>query len=361
MSEQAQFSNENIITNIPKQKKKSSLWVYIVLFIVTFFSTAIAGAQWAGVDYLNLLNWHYGITYAVLIMIFLSAHEFGHYTASRIHKVDATLPYFLPMPIVYLSPFGTFGAVIKTRTPILTRRALFDIGAAGPIAGFIVSLGFLIYGLMTLPGIDFIYHIHPHYLTKFGGKIPHTSLFFGDTLLYSFLAKIFANPSGFLPPMNEIYHYPYLNVGWFGLFVTSINMLPIGQLDGGHIVYAMFGGKAQSRIARIVWWALIIISSGAALNFLYDILKVDNPGSVYIFLQSTFLPILKWLKEYAPWYMAGWGGWLLWVIIAKFFIKMNHPNIAGDERLDSKRMAIGWFAILIFILSFSYNGIYYIE
>jgi membrane-associated protease RseP (regulator of RpoE activity) len=361
MSEQPQLTDQNNIRNIPKRKKIISLWIYIFLFIVTFFSTAIAGAQWAGVDYLNLLNWYHGITYAVLIMIFLSAHEFGHYIASRIHKIDATLPYFLPMPIVYISPFGTFGAVIKTRTPILTRKALFDIGAAGPIAGFFVSLGFLIYGLMTLPGIDFIYKIHPHYLTEFGGKIPHTSLFFGDTLLYSFLAKIFANPSGFLPPMNEIYHYPYLNVGWFGLFVTSINLLPMGQLDGGHITYAMFGGKIQSKIAKISWWALIFICSGAALNFLYDILKVDNPGSIYNFLQSALLPTLKWLKEYAPWYMAGWGGWLLWVIIAKIFIKLNHPIVADNEKLDTKRMAIGWFAILIFFLSFSYNGIYFIE
>lgn len=361
MSEQSQLNDEIIFTNIQKPKKKPGLWVYIVLFIGTFFSTAIAGAQWANVDFLNLLNWHYGLTYAILIMTFLSAHEFGHYFASKIHKVDATLPYFLPMPVVYLSPFGTFGAVIKTRTPILTRRALFDIGAAGPIAGFIVSLGFLIYGLMTLPGIDFIYHLHPHYLTEYGGKIPHTSLFFGDTLLFSFLAEIFKNPTGFLPPMNEIYHYPFLNVGWFGLFVTSINMLPMGQLDGGHIIYAMFGSKAQGKIGKTVWWLLIVISSGAALNFLYDILKVDSPGSFYIFLQSTMIPILKWLKTYTPWYMAGWGGWLFWVIIGKFFIKINHPQVAGDEKLDTKRMIIGWIAILIFILSFSYNGIYYIE
>jgi membrane-associated protease RseP (regulator of RpoE activity) len=361
MSEPYQLTGDSYIKSKNKPIKKRTLLLQLILFVASFFSVALAGAQWAGVDYLNLFNWHYGLTYAILITIFLTAHEFGHYIASRIHKVDATLPYYLPMPIIYLNPFGTFGAVIKTRSPILTRKALFDIGVSGPIAGFIVSVGFLIYGLMTLPGIDFIYHIHPHYLTKFGGKIPETNMFFGDTILYYILSKIFANPSGFLPPMTEIYHYPFLNVGWFGLFVTSINMLPVGQLDGGHVVYSMFGGKVQSKVAKISWWALIFISSGALLNLLFDLLKWDNPGSVYIFLQNVLLPPLKWLKEYAPWYMAGWGGWLLWVIIAKFFIKLNHPQIGGDEKLDSKRMAIGWIAIIIFILSFSYNGIYFIE
>jgi membrane-associated protease RseP (regulator of RpoE activity) len=360
MSDSQTYYEQQYGFTAAQPRKNNKIILHIVLFIATFLSVGIAGTQWAGKDFTNLLNWHYGLTYAVLITTFLSAHEFGHYIASRLHKVDATLPYFIPMPIVYLNPFGTFGAVIKTRSPIANKIFMFDIGVSGPIAGFVVCFAFMVYGLMTLPGIDFIYNIHPYYLTKFGGKIPHTDLFFGDTLLYYVMAKLFANPHGFLPPMNEIYHYPFLNVGWFGMFVTSLNMLPIGQLDGGHVIYSMFGGRIQKKVSRIAWWLMIVIGIGSLLELLYEALKVDQPGGLYIFLQNSFLPILKWLKTYVPWYLSGWGGWLFWALVTRIFIKLDHPEIGGDEVLDSKRKMIGWLAIIIFIVTFSYNGIYFI-
>ncbi len=359
---QTYYEQQYSFAEAHKPKKDNKFVLHIVLFISTFLSVGVAGVQWAGKDFTNLLNWHYGLTYAVLITVFLSAHEFGHYFASRIHKVDATLPYYIPMPIVYLNPFGTFGAVIKTRSPITSRKAMFDIGVAGPISGFIVCFAFLVYGLMTLPGIDFIYKIHPYYLTKFGGKIPHTDLFFGDTILYYIMAKIFANPHGFLPPMNEIYHYPFLNVGWFGMFVTSLNMLPIGQLDGGHVIYSMFGGKIQRKVAKTTWWLMIVIGIGSLLELLYETLKISQPGGFYNFLQNSLMPVLTWLKNYVPWFMSGWGGWLFWALVTRIFIKLGHPEIGEeDEVLDSKRRMIGWAAIIIFIVTFSYNGIYFIQ
>lgn len=353
------FDNSDMLLQTPRKNK---YFLHIFLFIFTLFTCLLAGVQWAYKDFTNIANWEYGLTYAILIMVFLSAHEFGHYFASKYHKVDATLPYFIPMPLPLFVNFGTFGAVIKTRTQIPSSKALFDIGAAGPIAGFVVCLLYLIYGLATLPPIDYIYEIHPEYLLLYGGEIPKTSLHFGDTLLFTFLAKIFANPQGFLPPMNEIYHYPFLNVGWFGLFVTTLNMLPIGQLDGGHIVYAMFGAKNHKKIAKTSWWLILFIGFGSILEFLYIFLAPDtNPGNFKVASISNYLyDIISGMKELVPWYFHSWGGWIFWAVITKFFIKLWHPPVAYEEKLDSKRMMIGWITIIILFLSFSYNGIYFV-
>ncbi len=342
-------------------KQPSPLYVHILLFAVSFFTTALAGAMWANKDYTNLVNIQYGLTYATLILFFLAAHEFGHYFASKIHKVDASLPYFIPFPpLLYMPTFGTFGAVIKTRTPILSKRALFDIGAAGPIAGFIVCIVFLIIGFATLPPKEFIYTIHPEYRMLANGVIPSAGMHFGDTLLYSAFASIFANPNGWLPPTNEIYHYPLLNVGWFGLFVTTLNLLPIGQLDGGHICYALFG-KHQEKIARYFFWILIILSVGSILGMLYDILQYDDPSSIYVFLQDLLLPVLSKMKVAIPWFFQSWNGWLLWALLGRFLFKFKHPEVYDEQPLNTTRKVIGWFCIAIFILSFSYNGLFVVE
>lgn len=341
-------------------KSKQNYPLHLALFAFTFLTCMIAGAQWAYKDFTDVLNWHYGLTYASLIIFFLSAHEFGHYFAARYHKVDATLPYYIPFPIPLFVNFGTFGAVIKTRAPILSRTALFDIGAAGPIAGFIVCIFYLIYGFATLPPIDFLYNIHPEYLKLYGGAIPETSLHFGDTLLYWLLADIFANPNGFLPPMNEIYHYPFLNVGWFGLFVTCLNLLPIGQLDGGHIVYAMFGEK-HSKIARIAWKILLVIGLFSLLPVIYDLLKFNYPNGIYIFLQELLLPPLEWVKANLPIVFGLWQGWLVWAVITRFFIKLDHAPVPYSEPISKGREVIGWACFGILLLCFSYNGIYFVE
>jgi len=346
-----------------KKRKKHSVYFHLFLFIATFLSTAIAGAQWAGHDFTHLENIIYGFTYGILMSVFFLSHEFGHYFAARHHKVDATLPYFIPFPPApgLIGLFGTFGAVIRTRSPILSRKVLFDIGVSGPIAGFVVSLLFLIYGLMTLPTIDFIYNIHPNYVLLHRGMIPAEGLFYGDSILYHLLSSVFANSDGFLPPMNEIYHYPFLNVGWFGLFVTVLNMIPIGQLDGGHITYAMFGAKRQGQIARFFWWLIMIMGFLGFLSLTHDSLNYVKEGSSYYILKQLFFGPLHWIEINAPVLFDAWGGWLFWGLITRIFIKLDHPPVKENDDLDSGRMYIGWFAILILILSFSYNGIYFLE
>jgi len=328
--------------------------IHILLFLSTILTTTIAGTTWAGKDFLEITNWQYGLPYSLLLMAFLSAHEFGHYFASRYHKVDASLPYFLPMPIMFLSPFGTFGAFIKTYEPIPSRKALFDIGVAGPIAGFVVCLIILIIGLTNLPPKEYLYTIHPEFIGH-GGETSPYGLYFGTTLLYEFFVKLFVGQGEFLPPMNEIYHYPFLCVGWFGMFVTALNMIPIGQLDGGHIIYSMFG-KKQRIISRVFWWILLLIGVG---YFVGIALELFEQSLYMIFPTSSILNLFAWLKTHGAWYFEGWNGWLFWVFITRFFMKIDHPPIRINKQIGRKRMIIGYFAIVIFIVSFSFRGIYF--
>ncbi len=337
------------------------LFIHILLFAATFLTCMIAGSQWAYKEFWEVTNWYYGIEYAVLMLTFLTAHEFGHYIAARIHGVDVTLPYYIPFPFTFTINFGTFGAVIKTRTPIMSRKALFDIGVAGPLAGFAVCIIYLIYGINNLPGIEFIYSIHPEYITDHAGEIPSHGLHFGGTLLYSLLVEWFYTGNGFLPPMNEIYHYPYLNVGWFGLFVTTLNMMPLGQLDGGHISYAMFGRKNQFLIARVFWYVLMAIGLLSLVAFARQFLAIPSESRFIASLQDIFFVPLETVYSFAPWLFQGWTGWLIWGLIAKFFIKLKHPPVENEAPIGKTRMIIGWFSFVVLLLSFSYTGIYIIE
>jgi len=255
--------------------------LHIFLFAITFFTVTIAGVQWVLKDPFELTNLHFGLPYSLSILFIIASHEFGHYFAAKKHGVTTTLPYFIPFP------------------------------------HFIATLIVLIYGFENLPDIEYLYQIHPEY--RFLPKLPEGDLTFGDTLLFFLLKKLFSilNPDAFIPPMNEIYHYPYLCAGWFGLLVTAMNLIPVGQLDGGHIIFAMFGDKHKF-IARGFFFSLIFL------------------GVFGIFEQNL-----------------GWPGWLVWAFVLYFIVKIEHPPIGTFGLLDKKRMVIGWLAIAIFILSIS--------
>jgi len=329
--------------------------LHAVLFLLTFLSTLMAGSAWAGRDFTAVENWGAGLTYAILVMLFISAHEFGHYFAARYHGVATTLPYYIPMPLPWLMPFGTLGAVIRTRTPIRSRRALFDIGVAGPLAGFVVCLAILAVGFATLPGKEYLYAIHPEYRAL--PEIPRYGLTFGDTLLFAMMRSLLSRPDAFIPPMNEVYHYPFLCVGWFGLFVTALNLLPIGQLDGGHVLYAMVG-RRQHRIGRWVVVAMALVGIGPLLDGLRLLLHSDHPDRFMIVLQELLLPPLDWIATNAPWAFAGWSGWLFWAVLARFLFGIAHPPLDDPRPLDRTRMAVGLTAMIVFLLSIAPAGIY---
>lgn len=331
MSEQFDENYYSALKEQQQRKEKNRVFLHLGLFIITFITTTLAGADWTTGYAGSYTSWNYvlkGLPYSITIMFIISCHEFGHYFAARYHKVDATLPFYIPFPpIPFFLNFGTMGAVIRTKSPVRTKRAMFDIGVAGPIAGFIACVAVLIYGFTNVPGEEYILQIHPDYFSPEYGANALT-LEFGNTLLFSFLKLIFVSTNQFFPPMTEVYHYPYLCVGWFGLFITAMNMIPVGQLDGGHIAYTMFGDKIHYNIASISFLFLFIFGLSGLIDSIME------------------------------WHIGlGWEGWLAWSLILYFIIKIKHPPIPDYNKLDKKRMITGYFAFFIFIISFSFNPI----
>lgn len=324
MSENSEINlepaEETLEQNVNLKKGKYTFIINILLFIATFFTTTLSGVFWSNHDPYELFNFKYGLLYSFLLLLVIGSHEFGHYFAARVHKVDVTLPFFIPFPFLFLNPFGTMGAVIKMRARSQSRISLFDIGIAGPISGWVVTMIILIVGYLTLPPISYLYKIHPEYQTS---GIPTTGFTFGYNLVFYLFEKIFSGPRVFIPPMNEVYHYPFLCVGWFGLLITALNMMPIGQLDGGHISYAMFGEK-HKYVAYIVFILLVLFG---LLGLLPLIGVTYNYGSV---------------------------NWLVWALLIFFIIKIKHPPIVTDiyEPLGTFRTILGWISFIIFVISF---------
>ncbi len=291
--------------------KRPNYWFHLFLFLLTVLTTTMTGALMRGKDpFASWADFAVGLPYSFALLTILFSHEMGHYLTARRYGVDATLPYFIPFFVPAFHP-GTLGAFIKIRSPIPHKKALFDVGIAGPLAGFVMSVIFLVIGFMRLPDTAGIYayieQIHPLH------DAHGVDLVLGNTLLYDFMAKIFA--AGRLP-MDEIYHFPFIFAAWFGLLVTSINLMPIGQLDGGHITYAMFGSRARV-IAIVAFFSLI------GLNF---------------YLISNF-------NSYV---------WLLWTLLLLIFIRFRHPPTLDDTiGLDRKRKVLGWLSYIIFIVCFS--------
>ena len=316
----------------------------ILLFLLTFFTTTVAGVQWVGRDAFELTNLTYGLPYSIAILFVLGVHEFGHYFAARYHRVDVTLPYFLPFPPTpFFLNFGTLGALIRTRSIVPSRKAMFDIGVAGPLAGFVACIVVLVLGFLTLPGREYILALHPHYdfLTNSTNETQGLPLEFGNTILYSFLSSIFTDPARqFVPPMSELYHYPLLCVGWFGLFVTAMNLIPIGQFDGGHVAYTVFGDKHRF-IARFFFVLLVVLGLPSILDGLI------RGISTYFVAQP--------LGQVIPFAQYSWTGWFLWALISFYMVKLYHPPVPDESPLDQTRIVVGWVALVVFILCFSFS------
>ncbi|ANT64270.1 MULTISPECIES: site-2 protease family protein [Prosthecochloris] len=321
--------------------------LHLLLLLTTLLTTMWAGTFWAGqplrlptgTESLQpfLHDLLQGAPYALSLVFFLGTHEFGHFLAALRHRIDSTLPYFIPLPpIPFFLNLGTLGAIIRLRQPLASTKALFDIGAAGPLAGFVTTLGILVYGFTHLPDPSWIYTIHPEY--KPYGGIPeppaYGTLILGKNLLYLLLEQLFRPQH--LPPMHEMYHYPYLFAGWIGCFVTALNLIPAGQLDGGHIIYAMFGRTWHRRMATIIISLMILLGLP---SFLEAILAITLPGIGFV------LP--GWIASWS------WPGWLVWALVLKKVLGTRHPPSVTEHPLSRTRKAVGWLAIAIFILCFT--------
>ena len=286
-------------TSDESQPTPFSQWVLPSgLFLLTVFTTLWAGAYQAyngtvrGPVYFLLeypeTLWK-GIPFAGTLLFILVTHELGHYVLSRIHRVPASLPLFIPGPPHFI---GTFGAIIRMRGPIMNRRALFDIGVAGPLAGFVIAVVALIVGLQLSTVVD--------RTATFGLQL-------GEPLLLQFLSWLVI---GSLPPQADVVLHPIAFAAWFGLFVTSLNLIPIGQLDGGHVAYALWGNR-QKTMAFAVVPVLIVLG------------------------------------------FVGWPGWFIWAFMAGLW-GIGHPPIMDPATpLGQGRTIVGWLALAVFVLTFA--------
>jgi len=288
----------------------------LILFLLTLISTFLAGSLNSGgsqaqsfFEYFLPQNLWTGWPFACTLLGILTAHEFGHYFAARYHKVAVTLPYFIPMPITFL---GTLGAFIRLKEPVPDLRKLFDIGIAGPLAGLVLAIPLLFIGLSSSPVL----------VSNFveGGMLE------GNSLLY-YYAKIIVFGQVLPNPITgeDVFINQVTFGAWIGLLVTALNLLPVGQLDGGHTVYALFSRRSRIiNIGMLIIMALLAIAGLESLQELYPVL-------------INF----------------GFSGWFLWIGMILFIIGPFHPPALDDvTRLDRKRRLIGYLMIIIFILTF---------
>ena len=239
----------------------------------------------------------YGLSFSVSLLFILISHEMGHYVACRLYGVDATLPYFIPTPPL-IGPAGTFGAFIKILSPMPSRRAVFDIGLAGPLAGFVALIPIAIIGIATMETIS------PQQAANFVSPIV-----FSDPLLLKGIALAFGKNLQF--GIGN----PFYFAAWVGLLVTALNLIPSGQLDGGHAIYSVFG-------ARVHRWTGIIA-----------------------FVLMATLSILGWFLFGSP------SGFLIAVLLG-VMMRIKHPQPHDQSPLDAKRKAIAFLALVVFVLCF---------
>jgi membrane-associated protease RseP (regulator of RpoE activity) len=307
--------------------RPSKIWVNAVLFLFTVLTVLLAGALYSysgpapasiGKLFIGLLgNLGNGVAFAATILAILLAHEFGHYLAGRYHKTAVTLPYFIPFP---LSTFGTMGAFIQLKEPPKNRRILLDIGLAGPLAGFIVAIPLLLLGLYLSPvselpnqlpaGQGFegnsVLYLAMKYLVK-GEMLPQPSSYFGANPVLYWIKYYFTStplPSG----GRDVILHPVAWAGWAGLLVTAINLIPAGQLDGGHVLYVLLGRKA-GKFLPFILGALLLL------------------GFV-------------------------WSGWWLWVILLLVLGRFYAEPLDQITTLDPRRKRLAILGLVIFLLVF---------
>ena len=373
------------------RKEQKRILLQAALFVATFITTTLAGAQWTFgrtvfMDNFSWSDFTGGLAYSIPLMLILTVHEFGHYLVAMYYKVKASLPYYIPFPPIPFVPvsLGTMGAIIRMRTRPVSNVQNFDIGVAGPVAGFIVALFILAYGFMTLPPPEYVYQFHPEYeqygpnyadvvyspeYLKEHGPVLDVSI--GSNLMFWIFGEVFADPAR-IPSAQEMMHYPVLMACYIALFFTSLNLLPIGQLDGGHVIYGLFGYKTHRVIARVFFLALVFYA-GLGLSYIDPALPQKELllgiAGYLFFLFFTFaglrLPpkdtlmyvllmfaIQFSLMVYLPG-IKGYEGWILFALLIGRLIGTEYPPSEIERPLDTNRIIIGWIALLIFILCFS--------
>ncbi|WP_192820448.1 site-2 protease family protein [Rufibacter sp. LB8] len=366
---------------------KRKLALHLLLFLLTLVTTTIAGAEWrygkayflgpegfsltAGIPMKDFLG---GLAFSLAFLGFLTVHEFGHYLTARYYKVRVSLPYYIPVWLGVTAGIGTMGAFIKIKERIFSRKEYFDIGIAGPLAGFVVAVGVLCYGFTHLPPPDYIFSIHPEY-QLYGSQYANYvynqpgQMALGNNLLFWALETWLADPA-LVPNQYEVMHYPFLFAGFLGLFFTALNLLPIGQLDGGHILYGMLGYERFVKLSPILFTAFIFYAglgflpleqgwdaswwhwAGYALYLVIIFRPLFPDMTRGLYLAAGVLAGQAAVELYWP-EVSGYNGWLVFGLILSRFMGVFHPPSPDEQPLSQGRNLLGWFAVLLFVLCFS--------
>lgn len=274
-----------------------------MLFFLTLLFTLVIGIQYhisyhsislpAGSGFFDYLwrhpaAWQWGFAYSFSLLGILLVHELGHFFACRSHGIEATLPFFIPAPTL----IGTFGAFIKIKSPFSSKKALFDVGLAGPLAGFLAALPVIFIGISQSRIVE--------------KEVLQSGIALGEPLIFKWISWFVLGP---IAAQHDILVHPMAFAGWFGLLATAFNLFPIGQLDGGHILYALIGKKAYyAGVASI---------------------------AVIMLLGITY-----------------WQGWLFWALIVTL-VGLRHPPISAAEGIGWQRKILAMLALLIFLVSFT--------
>ncbi len=372
-----------------ENNSRKTLIIHIVLFVVTVVATTFAGAEWMfgksmmyGDELLSSSEILAGLYFSIPFLGILTVHEFGHYFTAKYYKVKVSLPFYIPLWLgfVPMPSIGTMGAFIRIKGIIQSRKEFFDIGIAGPLAGFVVALFVLTYGFTNLPDADYIFEIHPEYKTYGMDYEQHVygqnemNFVVGDNLLFLFFKKFVADAEK-VPNNYEMYHYPWLFAGYLALFFTALNLIPIGQLDGGHVTYGLFGYKNSRIISRILFLIMVTISgigilpmgpfnTDFILNGAFYIMflflafhhfEKDIKKRVLMVIWVMIIQIFafQWLSE-----ATDYGIYMMFAFLIGRFLGIDHPKALIDKPLNLKRKILGWVALAIFVISFTPRPLY---
>ena len=410
MSEAPQGIEEN--KNEKKLSESKRLLLQVALLLITIITTTLSGAEWMWAMPIGKLGWDQilsGLEYSLPFLLILTFHEFGHYFTAKYYRIAVTLPYYIPMYLgsLFIS-IGTFGAFIRIKEEIKTRKEYFDVGIAGPLAGFVIAVAVLFYGFTHLPDPEHIYEIHPDY-ESFGENYPilyetdtvlykkdfvnpnrrnyeaiadsvryykdGLSITIGSNLLFYLMEEYVVEDKSLIPNDHEIMHYPWLLAGYLALFFTAINLFPIGQLDGGHVVFGLFGLKYHSIISKSAFIAFLFYTGLGVINL--QGMVGTSVSSVSFFLLSIvayvyFLNICLYRtfeNTRDRWFVATLimavqflvttafqlefaGGMLLFALLIGRFLGTDHPGTTENQPLNTPRKILGVVALIVFILSY---------
>ena len=283
----------------------------VLLFILTVISTFYVGSTHVDWSSHPLRGW----VFAVPLLAILVTHEFGHWIQAKRHGVEASFPFFLPLPIP--GGIGTLGAVISMRGQIRKRDALLDIGASGPLAGMAVAIPVLIIGLK----LSTVQPLPPHGTDE------------GQSILYLLIKRVVLGP---IPDGYDVFLHPTAFAGWVGLLLTMLNLIPVGQLDGGHVAYALFGPK-QDRYSRVIHKSMLVVFAGVATYSVIKAVRAAGRGADFVGAIMTGQHWFVW--------------WLLLALLTRFTNFQEHPP-TEDSELSRGRRIVAWGTLLLFVLIF---------